>query len=295
MRKHPFCGDNMALINNIYVLVKTENVRNDVETVSHPTESGMPVSDTIRKKPIIIDLTGVIANTDEVTAKTAISKIKALQKSGSIIKYVGQAGTYTNLQIQSFNEDYTNKNYGGAGFDMTLKEIKTAKSAYVKTSSSQEKPDEIVSTKKTFSVGDIVIFAGGYVYVSSDATKAAANRGKSTCKLTGISTLPKAKHIYHLISTDGKKVYGWVDASKVSAKSSTTKGSSNGGTQQVQSKGKSAVYHTVKKGETIYKLVNVTYKGKGFSVSKTINNNPNAFSRKGDAKTLIVGARLRMY
>ncbi len=281
----------MALINNIYVLVKNESINNDVETVTHPTELGLPVSDSIRKQPVSIELSCVIADTKNMTAKTAISKIKALQSNGSLIKYVGQAGTYTSLQIQSFKEDYSNKNYGGALAEISLKEIKTAKSAYAKTTSTKK----VTSTKSKFSVGDKVVFAGGYVYVSSDAVKAAAKRGKSTCKLTRISTLANALHIYHLISTDGKKVYGWVDASKVSAKSSTTSNSSNGGTQQVQSSGKNVIYHTVKKGETIYKLVNVTYKGKGFSASKTIKNNPNAFSRKGDAKTLKIGARLRMY
>lgn len=290
----------MALINNIYVLVEQESVDNNVETVSHPTESGMPISDTIRKNPIVIDLTGVIANTDKLTAKLAITKIKALQNNGSLIKYVGQAGTFTNLQIQSFHTDFTNKNYGGASFDMSLKEIKTAKSADAKSTTTTVKPKKVTTTKKIPSVGDIVIFSGGYVFVSSTANISTTTRGKSTCKLTkDVSDRKEAKHPYHLISTDGKKVYGWVDKSKVTVSSSTTSSSSNGGKQQVQETANKIIYHRVKKGETIYKLVNKTYKGKNkgknFSVSKTIKNNPNAFSKKGVATTLKIGARIRMY
>lgn len=288
----------MALINNIYVLVENENVQTAVDTTSHPTESGLPVSDTIREHPTAISLTGVIANTDKMDAETAISKIKALQKKGSLIKYVGQAGAYSNLQIQSFDEDYTNKNYGGAAFTMSLKEIKTAKSAYVKSASTSVKINKTTSTKSKFAVGDKVIFIGGNVYVSSDANEARALRKKSTCKLTKISTLANAKHIYHLISTDGGKVYGWVDASRVQAVATKTQASSNGGTQQVQGHGKAtsnaAIYHKVKKGETVYKLVTVTYKAHNFSVSATIKNNPDAFSRKNDPTTLKVGARLKM-
>ncbi|MBS6701709.1 MAG: N-acetylmuramoyl-L-alanine amidase [Clostridiales bacterium] len=61
--------------------------------------------------------------------------------------------------------------------------------------------------------GDIVQFAGGKVYGSSTATAAASTRGASKCKVT--ATAPDARHPYHLISQDGKGVYGWVDAAAI--------------------------------------------------------------------------------
>lgn len=61
-------------------------------------------------------------------------------------------------------------------------------------------------------VGDIVIFAGGPVYSSANAVYATTNRQRSQCKVTAIYN---GRHKYHCISQDGKRVYGWVDESKV--------------------------------------------------------------------------------
>lgn len=284
----------MALINNIYVLVEEESYSGEVTTTSHPTESGLPTSDTIRKQPITINLSGKIANTSSLTTKETVDKLEALKNSGSVIKYVGQCGTKTNLQIKSFEHIYTHKNYGGADFTMTLKELKTAKSAYVKQDAT------VTTTSATPKENDYVIFLGGYVYASSDATTPSSKRSKgSKCQITKISTLSGAKHIYHLISTDckygsNKYVYGWVDANKVQSVSAYTANLSNGGTQQVQETEKDIIYHTVKSGETIWGLVNNTYKSKKLSVSQVIEDNPQAFSTKGDPTTLQIGARLKL-
>lgn len=62
-------------------------------------------------------------------------------------------------------------------------------------------------------VGDIVQFKGGSVYASASAAKASATRNASRCKVTVTSS--GAKHPLHLISEDGKGVYGWVDSANV--------------------------------------------------------------------------------
>ena len=61
-------------------------------------------------------------------------------------------------------------------------------------------------------VGDMVQFTGGNVYTSSNATTAAHTRPVSRCKVTQTYN---GKHPYHLVSEDGKGVYGWVDANCV--------------------------------------------------------------------------------
>lgn len=68
------------------------------------------------------------------------------------------------------------------------------------------------STPTTLNVGDIVTFAGGNVYKSSDALTAATTAPVSRCKITATS---KGRHPFHCISEDGKGVYGWVDASAI--------------------------------------------------------------------------------
>lgn len=59
------------------------------------------------------------------------------------------------------------------------------------------------------------------------------------------------------------------------------------------------IYHTVKKGDTIWGLVHNKYRGYGFNVDWIIKNNPSAFSRKlangqGDPRTLQIGKRINM-
>ena len=64
-------------------------------------------------------------------------------------------------------------------------------------------------------VGSQINFSGGYIYNSSEATQASNSRPASVCEVTAVSN-KKSKHPYHIISRDGKGVYGWADASKVS-------------------------------------------------------------------------------
>ena len=281
----------MALLNNIPILVTEEDFKEDNEITQHPVEKGLPLTDTSISNPKTLSLSGSIANTNKMTAKDIVDKIRALRQSGSLVKYVGRT-TIGNMQIKSFNPKYTNKNWGGADFDMELIEVRIAKSSY-----NPKTPAATTTTKKNnpvLKVGSIVVFKGGNVYVSSDAKKPAAKRGRSTCKITIISTASWSIHQYHLISTDGKMVYGWVDKANIEGTgNSGTAKKSNGGTQQVNSKNK-AVYHTVKKGETVWGLVNNQYKSLGKSCQWVIDNNPKAFSRKGDARTLQIGAKLLM-
>lgn len=73
-----------------------------------------------------------------------------------------------------------------------------------------------------------------------------------------------------------------------------TKNDEKAGTHQINKGDGNAIYHSVKKGDTIYNLVNINYKDLGSSVKWVIDNNTNAFSRKGDPTTLKIGARLLM-
>ena len=62
--------------------------------------------------------------------------------------------------------------------------------------------------------GSVVHFAGGSVFISSDASTPAHARGKSRCKLT--KTNIGARNPYHIVSEDSAGVHGWVSASSVS-------------------------------------------------------------------------------
>ena len=62
-------------------------------------------------------------------------------------------------------------------------------------------------------VGSAVKFSGGPVYGSSAAAKAASSRAASACAVTALAL--GAAHPYHLVSTDGAGVYGWVNAGNI--------------------------------------------------------------------------------
>lgn len=206
----------MALLNNIWVFVESEDVTEDVESTSHPVEKGVNITDHVRRNPIEVTISGKIVKHGKVKSTEALKKIKELQKSGSLIKYVGR-NTISNLQIQSFTRSAPHTNWGGYDFEMTLKEARIAKAAYV-------------APKKT-------------------------NNTKTNAK--------------------------------------------NKGTQKVSEGTNKKVYHTVKRGDTIWTLVTTKYKSlypKYSNVMSKCNwvmkQNPKAFSRYGDFGTLQVGKKL---
>ena len=239
-------------------------------------------------------MTGKIVKVGSIPANAIVVGLENLMQNGSLVKYIGR-NSVVNMQIQSFNHSHSNTIAGGCDFDMTLRVVRIAQPSYKSTSTkSNNNTNKTSTTPKSTSIktGDVVIFTGGNVYVSSTASQPAANRGKSTCKVTIINT---NKHPYHLISSDGGKVYGWVDKANVQTKSSTTtKATTSKSTKQVTSGDNKAVYHTVKKGNTVWGLVNNNYKSLGKSVQWVIDNNPKCFSKKGDPTTLIVGSKLLM-
>lgn len=278
----------------MYVFVENESIGRAIESTSHPTEKGLPITSTIRKQPIELSISGRIVNNDKYNANTTRDKLAELLNSGSLVTYKGRT-TVKNMQIQSFDSDYDNKTWGGFTFSMSLKQVRIAKSSYTKKTATVKAQKDKTKSSPNLVIGGIVVFKGGNVYVSSDATKAAAKRGRSTCKITNINTKSWSKHDYHLISTDGGKVYGWVDKANIEGVTSTSTASKeNGGTKQVNNGKGKAVYHTVKKGNTVWALVNKNYKSLGKSCQWVIDNNPHAFSRKGDPTTLQIGKKLLM-
>lgn len=225
----------MPTINNIYVWVEGEDVDRSVTVPQHPVETGLPITDNVRKNPKILSISGKIVDTSNLSAKAIISKIEELKNSGSLIKYSGR-NVLGNYLISSFRTSENKDIWGGANFSMELVEARIAKSAYDPSKQKTEEKVEQVSNP-TLEIGATVVFTGGSVYVSSDATTAAGTKGRQTCKITNINTKSWAKHQYHLISTEKQypyNVYGWVDAANIEGTGSTgISPTTNGGTQQV--------------------------------------------------------------
>lgn len=83
-------------------------------------------------------------------------------------------------------------------------------------------PAATPSTPTTsFKMGDIITFLGGNIYASATAPTAANNINKtSECKITNTVSFA-APHPYHVVSQDGKGVYGWVDSNAITAKTAS--------------------------------------------------------------------------
>lgn len=90
---------------------------------------------------------------------------------------------------------------------------------WLNTNKTAKTKTETVTTTGEVKVGNIVQFKGGPVYISSMAAEPTVTRGASKCKCTIANS---NAHPYHLISQDGAKVYGWVNASDVEGETVTT-------------------------------------------------------------------------
>lgn len=288
----------MAYLNNQYIFVETDDIKDDLESTSHPVEEGMELTDSIKNKPISISLNGRIVDDGNVKATTIVSKIEEMKRVGSLIKYRNGNITADNMQIQSFRRKQSNAVHGGFVYDMELKQVRIAKNSYTATETNTATNTNTIGE---IVAGSIVVFKGGSVYVSSDAKKAAATRGRSTCKVeipnsksSPIRTESWAIHPYHLVSTDGGKVYGWVDKENIEGINTNVNSANSNGTQQISNGSGTAVYHTVKQGQTVWGLVTNNYKELGKNCQWVIDNNPSAFSRKGDPTTLKINAKLLM-
>lgn len=117
----------MAYINNVWVFTATEDVTRGVEVSTHPVESGLDITDNIKRSPVTISLTGEIVGEN---AAAILSSLTALHQQGKYIKYSGR-NILNNAIIEKFDTGHPNTIYGGCSFSMDIKEIRVAKPAYI--------------------------------------------------------------------------------------------------------------------------------------------------------------------
>ena len=133
----------MALINDLYVFVDKEDVNRGIDTVTHPVEEGIDITDHVRRNPISISLSGEIVGE---SAADILSQIAQIHSTGAMVSYVGR-NTMKNAQIVKFDTGHPKTIWGGCSFTMEIKEVRVAKSAYV------EDNVTVTKTKATTSAG----------------------------------------------------------------------------------------------------------------------------------------------
>lgn len=139
----------MALINKYYVFVESEKVTRGVDVTSHPVESGIDITDNVKRKAVTLSVKGKIVKVDNTKASTILSAITELHQKGKYVKYQGR-NIFNNALITSFETSHTADINGGCDFDMEIQEVRIAKSAY-KASAKTSTTTKQVTTKKAAS------------------------------------------------------------------------------------------------------------------------------------------------
>lgn len=116
----------MALINDIYVFVSSEDVTREAVASSHPVEEGIDLTDHVRRSPLVLSLTGEIIGAGY---EDDIAQLEQLQKSGELVEYTG-VNVLSNALLTRFSTIHDGSIYGGCQFTAELKEIRIAASPY---------------------------------------------------------------------------------------------------------------------------------------------------------------------
>lgn len=118
----------MAYINQYYLFVDGDGERTNrsVSISDHPVEEGMVITDNVKRDPLEIQISGKLVGADAETVKANIS---ALMEHGSYVQYIGKE-ILSNAVILSFDTDRDIEVDGGMVFQMKIREIRVAQSAY---------------------------------------------------------------------------------------------------------------------------------------------------------------------
>lgn len=116
----------MALINDIYVFVESEDVSRDITASSHPVEKGIDLTDHVRRSPLSLSLAGEIVGADY---GEVVSELERLQKSGELVEYVG-VNLVSDVIVTKFSTSHSGEIRGGCHFSMDLTEVRIAASPF---------------------------------------------------------------------------------------------------------------------------------------------------------------------
>lgn len=116
----------MALINDIYIFVESEDVARETSVSSHPVEEGIDLTDHVRRSPLVLSLSGELVGSDY---EDDIAQLERLQKDGDLVEYTG-INILSSALLTKFTTTHTGSVRGGCTFSAELKEIRIASSPY---------------------------------------------------------------------------------------------------------------------------------------------------------------------
>lgn len=116
----------MALINDIYVFIKSEDVNREVAVSSYPVEEGIDLTDHVRRSPLVLSLSGEIVGADY---EDSIAELEQLQKAGELVEYVG-VNVLSDALLTKFTTSHDGTIRGGCNFSAEIREIRIAASPF---------------------------------------------------------------------------------------------------------------------------------------------------------------------
>lgn len=125
----------MATLNGLYIFVADEEMCFGVDVAEHTVESGIEISDHVKRKAVTLSISGEIVGKNAASVR---SKIRQMHQSGVLCNYSGRT-VMSNCLITEFSTSHPNTVWGGCEFSMTLKEVRTASTSYKKTKKDTKK------------------------------------------------------------------------------------------------------------------------------------------------------------
>ncbi len=115
----------MYKIGSVEVTITDESISKINEVTYRQVEDGS-ISDNVKSEPDSIHLTGVITS----RSWEKYNRLSDYHKNGSVISYHGK-NNYTDVVIESFDVDFNAGLKDGFEFEMTLKQIRIARTRLV--------------------------------------------------------------------------------------------------------------------------------------------------------------------
>ncbi|MFD0679944.1 MULTISPECIES: phage baseplate protein [unclassified Paenibacillus] len=121
----------MATINSNKIMVESEEPSHEIDVTEQPIEDGIDIMDHVRAKAKTMRISGFIVGDDSNEVAQIRQNILNLHQAGSIVEYTGR--NYFVGIITSFQSTHNHQVANGLSFNATLKEVRVAKSSYLKT------------------------------------------------------------------------------------------------------------------------------------------------------------------
>lgn len=192
-------------------IAKSYGVEADVDDTTYIYDPKLKAGDVVNQ-PGMSDLKFIRYLADEINFKFEFDSSKRLitfKKPSNVVRKT------------IIDADYKSGNSALLSFKPKFNDYNKDKTVVSENITIQETPKMMAAatTDSKINIGDLVNFAGGNHYVSSDAkTPTGGQRTSGKAKVTNVNYKDWALHQIHLIGdkgAGGSNVYGWVDVDKV--------------------------------------------------------------------------------